>query len=400
MPFPISYDPYAPGFFQNPYPQLCELMEQAPVHFTEQGIALILRYDEGQEYLAAHDTSVMMKSILNAPPETELWQPAEQSAINQDPPNHNRLRRLMMQAFTSRAIAALNPMIRETYYKLMVGFERDNGGDFVEKIAFTMPYHVICNMLGVPTEEGLEIRDDCLAITKAIVDLEHSPDTLADARKCYDRMVRYFDRLVAAKRQKLADDILSGLIRAEENGSRLSHQELIDTLALIYIGGFDSVISALGSGLMLLLQNPDQLQLWRDNPFIDQTAFDEIVRIESPVLFGGRRITTRDMDVGGICLPKGTLALVCAGSANRDPRFWGDSADKLRLDRRDAARALSFGGGIHRCLGNVLARNQVNVVLGSIIREYRNLRMVSEVPVWKRGTHQRSLASLNISLGL
>jgi cytochrome P450 len=396
----LRYDPSETGFFQNPYRQLESLREQAGVHRTEHGIYLLLRYDAAQAYLGAPGTSVMMHSLAGASDMDEKpWQPAEQSVINQDPPNHSRLRKLVMKAFTSQAVTALRPMIVEQYNTLIAAFVANGGGDFVDDIAFPMPFNVVCNMLGVPPEGGLEVRDACLVVTKAIVDLEHSPETLADARAAYASMTDYFEVLVAEKRRRPDDHMLSALIAAEEDGARLSHAELIDMIALIYIGGFDSVISMLGSGLLLALTHPDQLARWRENPELTRSAIDEIIRFEPPVLFGGRRITTTEMEIEGVKIPAGSVVLACAASANRDPRYWGESGAIFDIERKDAARALTFGGGIHRCLGNVLARTQGEVVLGSMLQTYPKMALVDPEPMWKRGTHQRSLETLQIAIG-
>lgn len=394
---PVKYDPLAPGFFQDPYAQLSALREQSPLHRTDEGVYLILRHSEAQDFLSLPDTSVMMKSVAGNS-SGDQWQPAEQSIINQDPPNHTRLRRLVLQAFTSKAVAALLPMIRLTFDSLKEDFEARGGGDFVTDVAFPMPFRVICNMLGVPAENAEIVCDASLTITKAIIDLEHSPATLSAARSAYGDMTEYFLKLIADKRRQPDGHILSALIAAEEDGSRLSTDELVDQLTLIYIGGFDSVISMLGSGLMLLLTNPDQRQLWQDDPTLDVCAVEEIVRFEPPVLFGGRRITTEPVTISGTTIPSGAIVLACAGSANRDPRFWGPDADLFRIARREAPRNLSFGGGIHRCLGNVLARTQGQVVLGGMIRAFPDMQMLVDEPVWKQGTHQRSLDALPIAL--
>jgi cytochrome P450 len=393
----IKYDPSAQGFFQNPYPQFASLREQSSVHRTDQGVYLVLRHNEAHDYLSLPGTSVMLKSLAgNAV--VDPWQPAAQSVINQDPPNHTRLRRLLLQAFTSKAVAALRPMIQSTFDTLRASLEANGGGDFVKDVAFPMPFSVICKMLGVPAENAEVVCDASLTVTKAIIDLEHSPETLVAARSAYDDMTEYFLKLIADKRRKPDEHILSALIAAEEDGSRLSTEELVDQIALIYIGGFDSVISMLGSGLLLLLKNPEQRRIWLSDPSLDVNAIEEIVRFEPPVLFGGRRITTESIEIGGTAIPAGAVVLACAASANRDPRFWGPDAESFRIGRREASRNLTFGGGIHRCLGNVLARTQGQIVLRDMIRFFPDMHVLGHEPVWKQGTHQRSLEALPLAL--
>lgn len=397
---PIVYDPNAPGFFQDPYPQLEALRESDPVHCTKDGVYLLLRYQHALDYLQRTETSVMMRSLTSFDGNAEPpWQPAAESVINQDPPKHTKLRKLVLKAFTSQAVNAIRPMVSEQFEQLLGPFARGNGGDFVQEIAFPLPFRVICEMLGVPPAQHLfDVRDQCLIITKAIIDLEHREETARDARDAYAKFEVFLRDLIAWKRRNMDDRILSNLIRAEDEGAQLEEQELIDTLALIYIGGFDSVISMLGSGLMLALTHPEEAARWRADTNLDTNAIEEIIRFEPPVLFGGRRITTLELEIADVAIPKGAVVLACAGSANRDPRFWGEDAGRLNFSRKNASRSLTFGGGIHRCLGNVLARTQGEIALGAMIRRFPQMRLLSEEIVWKRGTHQRSLDSLNVAL--
>ncbi len=396
---PLKYDPYAPGFFQNPYPLLDALREEAPDHRLDNGMLILLRYEEAKRYLEVPGTSVSMSALPVPEGALEsMWQPAAKAIINQDPPDHTRLRKMVMQAFTGPAIERLRPMIVEQYKTCFAAFEKAGGGDFVNQIAFTLPYRVVCEMLGVTNADGEAIKEKCLDVTKAIVNIENDPETTRIGRAAYEEMTGYFRDLIAAKRADMDDKLLSSLIRAEEDGRCLSDEELVDQVALMFIGGFDSVISMLGSGLYLLLTHPEEARKWRQDPAIAKNGVEEIIRFEPPVLFGGRRIATADMDLNGIAIPSGAVVLACAGSANRDPRFWGDDAGVFRIDRKDPGGHLTFGGGIHRCMGNLLARMQGQIVLTDMLQRFPNMRLREENVSWKTGTHQRSLVSLQVEL--
>jgi cytochrome P450 len=324
--------------------------------------------------------------IDNATPTARMQMFAEQapgerergahSILNVDPPDHTRLRRLVSKAFTPKMVNELRPRIQELVDQALDVMAARGDADVIGDLAFPLPFTVISEMLGMPDGNRDEVRGWSHTLTKTL-DPILTPEEVQAALAAADNMQAHVQHVLAWKRDHPADDLLTGLLAAEEEGDRLTELELLDQVLLLYVAGHETTVNLIGNATLALLGHPDQLARLRSDPELDAGAVEELLRYDSPVQFS-RRITTADLDVDGTTVPSGTFLLTCLGSANRDEARWGPTAAELDLTRADAGQHMSFGNGIHHCLGSSLARTEAQVAIGTLVRRFPGLEPAGE----------------------
>jgi cytochrome P450 len=203
--------------------------------------------------------------------------------------------------------------------------------------------------------------------------------------------------VLAWKREHPADDLVSALLAAEDEGDRLTEEELLDQVILLYVAGHETTVNLIGNATLALLGHPDELARLESDRDLDAGAVEELLRYDSPVQFS-RRITLEELDVDGTTIPAGSFVLTCLGSANHDSARWGPTADELDIGRADAGQHMSFGNGIHHCLGSSLARVEAQVAIGTLVRRFPGLELVGE-PERNGRVVLRGLESLPVGLG-
>jgi cytochrome P450 len=268
--------------------------------------------------------------------------------------------------------------------------------DVSADLAFPLPFRVITEMLGMPSSEEAQMRELAHTLTlglEPLLALQHL-EAIADAS---DEIVEHVLDAIEWKRTHPADDLLSALLAAEADGDRLSPDELLDQVILLYVAGHETTVNLIGNGTYALLRNRAQLERWRDDPALDANAVDELLRYDSPVQFS-RRVTTAELEFGGQTVEAGVFVLTCLASANRDPAKWGDDAQVLDVGRAGAAQHLAFGSGIHHCLGAALARLEGRLALGTLIRRFPDIELASDTPAWNGRLILRGLDTLPVSL--
>jgi len=266
--------------------------------------------------------------------------------------------------------------------------------DLIADLAFPLPFAVISEMLGMPEGDTAQLRDWSHTLVK-ILDFTIGPDELMAAVVAGENLREYIAEVIAWKRSNLGDDLLSALILAEEDGDVLSDTELLDQVNVLFIAGHETTVNLIGNGTWALLCNRDQFELLRDDPSVEATAIDELLRYDSPVQLS-RRITLEPIELAGHAVPAGVFVLTSLGSANRDPVVFGPTADRLDLRRVDAARHLAFGSGTHHCLGASLARFEVAEVLPMLARRMPDLALDGPIE-WRRGSLIRGPERLPIT---
>ncbi|HEY1820931.1 MAG TPA: cytochrome P450 [Trebonia sp.] len=290
-----------------------------------------------------------------------------------DPPDHTRIRRLVSGAFTPGAVAGLEPFIRATAGRLLA--EADPAGfDLITALAFPLPIAVICRMLGVPARDQDRFRDWGHELA-ASLDPSTARAARADSRASELALSAYLRDLVASRRAAPDASILSAMIAAEEDGDRLSTAELVGTALLLLVAGFETTVNLIGNGTAALL-GEDGREQWRRlaaEPGLVPGAVEELLRYDSPVQMTSR-IATEDLEAGGTLVRQGTPVIVAIGGANRDPAAFTEPA-RIRIDRPDAARHLSFSLGIHHCLGSGLARLEARVAFEELTRRHPGLAL-------------------------
>ena len=311
--------------------------------------------------------------------------------LRRDPPDHTRLRKLVSKAFTPRALEQLRPRVEELADRLLTPLARRGEFDVIRDFAVPFPVTIIAEMLGIPACDFATFKrwSDHLV---GFLDPLASPGPKV-LRKTVDEFDAYMSRLAEERRQEPAEDLLTALVQADEQGQRLSAQELQGTLALLLAAGNETTTNLIGNGLVALLRHPDQLAWLRDDPGIAERAVEELLRWDSPVQLT-MRIPTEAIDFDGVRFEKHQAVVTVLGAANHDPEAF-DCPDVLHLDR-EPNEHLAFGHGIHFCLGAQLARLEAQVALRELSSRFPNLRLAADRPRWRRLTFLRGVEALPV----
>jgi cytochrome P450 len=396
------FDPFEAGFFSDPYSHYRTLREHDPVHQSALGPWMLFRYDDVVRLLRDATTSVdadkagsnrRRELFESVAPDREPR--GRRAILNLDPPDHTRLRRLVSKVFTPRRVESLRPRVQQLVDEVL----GDAGPtmDVIADLAFPLPFTVISELLGMPDGDRDEVRawSHTLAGT---LDPILTPDDVEVALRASDLMRAYVSDIVAWKRDHPGDDLLSALVQAEDDGDVLSEQELMDQVVLLYIAGHETTVNLIGNGTLALLRHRHAFELLGGDEDLVVNAVEELLRYDSPVQLS-RRITLSDIEVGGRRIDAGSIVLTCLGSANHDPERWGADADDLSLTRPGAAQHVSFGSGVHHCLGAALARLEGQVALGTLARRFPGAELTGEPPAWNGRVVLRGLDRLPVSLG-
>jgi cytochrome P450 len=360
----------------DPYPLYADLRQRG-----------LLRSPVGSWATARHETAATIlrdRRFSSSPVHRRGYRPpaypagdprAELPAVDMltmDPPDHTRLRRLASSAFTPRAVAGLEPWIRDLTGRLLETVDARAGFDLIDALAFPLPIAVICHLLGVPAEDQARFRAWGHDIATAL-EPQRAPTGESQTRSAELALTAYLRELVRKRRADPDDSILSALIAAEEDGDRLSSAEVVSTALLLLIAGFETTVNLIGNGTVALLGDRDQWRRLHEEPPLVPAAVEELLRYDSPVQLTSRTATD-DVEVDGTLIPKGASVVVVIGGANRDPDVF-DQPDRLRIDRPDVSQHLAFSLGIHHCLGAVLARLEGRIAVEELTRRYPNLQL-------------------------
>jgi cytochrome P450 len=402
QPAPV-FDPFAPGFTDDPYPQYTALRAEAPVYQHPLGFWLLTRYDDVSWLLRA-GLSVDDRNLADSP----LTQLREQmygsemprmdgrSMLDRDAPDHTRLRRLVSTAFTPRAVQALAPRITGLVDGMLDAAEREGRVDLVDALAFPLPFAVIAEMLGTPPADHERIRQLTGTIVRSLEPVVDAGLVAAIAAADAE-LTGLAAEMIAWKRRNPADDLLTALVNAEDDGDVLDDDELIAQTLLLYIAGHETTVNLIAGGTLALLLHPGQLALLRRDPALAASAVEELLRYDSPVQ-ASRRITLEPVTIGGTTIPAGAFVMASLASANRDEHFWGADAGQLRLGRENARQHVSFGAGPHHCLGASLARLEASIAVARLTERFPGLALDGDV-TWNGRMNLRGPARLPVSVG-
>ncbi|MCE5292043.1 MAG: cytochrome P450 [Nocardiaceae bacterium] len=383
----------------GPYEAFRRLRETQPVLLTRSGVLVLSRYDDCAAALRDRSLGKADESLgfgLSEIPE-ELQRQAmhrfRRTMLFRNPPDHHRLRRLVSDVFTPRHIDELRSRIVTQIDHLLNAMEERDSVDIITELALPLPVNVIGDLLGVPTAD----RAVAAPLVRALLaSLEPGADieSLTAACEAEDQLATYFTDLLAAKRARPADDLLSRLAVAHGEDV-LDDDECVGTAILLFAAGFETTTNLIGNGIAALLAHPDQMHLLRARPELASKAVEELLRYDAPVQTNGRTVL-EPTRLAGVDLHPGQVVLTLLGAANRDPdRFY----DPDRLDiTRTGVPPLSFGAGIHFCLGAPLARLEGSILFPLIVARFPGLRLL-EQPRWRTGLSFRGLSSLKVATG-
>jgi cytochrome P450 len=396
-------NPFEPGYFDNPYAQYARVREEDPVHLTPIGSWALFRYDDVNRVLRDPKMSVEERNAVGLTIELdpdiqalydERAEGGTHNMLNLDPPDHHRLRRLVSKVFTPTTIEELRPRVQRLVDEHLDAADPADF-DLIAGLAFPLPFIVISEMLGIPEgADRLQLREWSGAVVKNFDPILTREEQLA-AIHAIDNIIAYVNDVIAWKREHPSSDLLSALIAAEDEGDRLSEQELVEQVMLLFVAGHETTVNLIGNGTLALLRHRDQLELLRDDPAVDTSFADELLRYDGPVQLT-RRIVMAPFETDRRTIEAGTMVMTVLGSANRDPAKWGPTADDLDLRRPDVRDHVALGGGVHSCLGAHLARLEGQVAIGTLVRRFPRIELATDQPEWNgriviRGLHRLPL---------
>ncbi len=369
-----------PERWDDPFPSVAEMRERHPVHPTPAGLWRVYRYRDVSAVLRELPAGVRRSDGSLAANAMGGGGPSGgQFMLQQDPPNHTRLRKLVSKAFTPRATESWRPRVREITDALLAPALEAGEIELIGGLAQPLPSQLICEMLGVPLAD----RDRFAAWTATGVHVLRGeflrPEERSEVQAAVFALAGYFNALIAERRTRLGSDLLSELIRAEEEGERLSPEELVVQCMGLLAAGFETTIGLIGLGAKLFADHPAQAARLRAQPDLIASAVDECLRFEGPIGMT-TRVLHADAELGGQQIPKDTTLWLSLWGANRDPEHF-EHPDRFDIGRRPNDH-LAFGGGTHLCLGAHLARMQAQEALGALVLRTRGLQRVEERIRW------------------
>ncbi|MEV0235131.1 cytochrome P450 [Nonomuraea sp. NPDC050786] len=394
----MRFDPWDPNFVAHPYPVYDELRRESPVSYfepTDQWLisrhadvnALLRERRLGRSYLhvATHEE-------FGRPPEPEFqepfWRVIRAGMLDVEPPVHTRLRRLVSKAFTPRMVESLRPRVRAIAAGLVDAFVEKGGGDLIAEVAEPLPVTVIAEMLGIPDQDRHLLRPWSAEIC-GMYELNPAPEAQHTAVRAASEFAGYLKTLATERRQTPGDDLISALAGIPE----LTDDELVGTCVLLLNAGHEATVNVTGNGWWALFRNPSELARLREDRSLLPTAVEELMRWDTPLQMFERWVL-EDIEVHGVQIPRGSEVALLFGSANRDPAVF-DEPDRFDVGRADNPH-ISFGAGIHFCLGAPLARLELIESFGALLDRAATLELRS-TPAWKPGYIIRGLESLDVS---
>lgn len=323
---------------------------------------------------------------------TDFDQLINNHMLNKDWDDHRRLRTLVSKAFTPRMVRRLEPRVQAIADELINAVADRGEMDLMADYAFHLPTIVIAELLGIPAET----REKFKAWANAAVTPAMDEASMAESMQLLQEFVGFLQQFFADRRDNPRDDLTSALIEAEEDGDRLSQQELFSMLFLLIVAGHETTVSLIGNAMVALWQHPDQLKLLQEKPELMKTAVEELLRYDGPVERTFNRWAVEDIEISGVTLPKGSIVIPIISAANRDPKKF-DNPDKLDITRQQNPH-MAFGKGVHYCVGAPLARMEAEIALSTLLRRLPALQ--TAVPLhelrWRLTPMFRSLEALPV----
>lgn len=393
---PIVFDPASPEYIADPYPLLRHIRETDPVHRSKMGW-LVTRYDDAAAVLRGSrvwGAPLAPKHRLSLYGPGPMYEYASRRMTGYNPPEHTRLRSLVTKSFSAKRVEALRPQIQKIADVLLNSVRGAHEFDVIETLAHPLPCQVICDLIGVPLSDSPQLSSWTGAI-QSVLGPAARPEHIAVANEAASEFMSYIRALVSRRRAAPGDDMLSGLIAAEEDGQRLTEDELVATVLFLFTAGHSTTRDLVGGGLLALINNREQWDHLVRDPSMVAGATDECLRYAPPVPLFGRR-ALHDTALAGMPIAAGEVIWLSIAAANRDPRRF-PNPDQFDIGRLDNEH-LTFGGGIHYCVGAMLAQTEANVIFATLARRYPKMRLAEQTIEWRDAIAFRGPRSLRIAV--
>jgi cytochrome P450 len=395
---PLEFNPLDPAFIADPYPFYRRLRETAPVFKTPQGLWLVTRYDDvtfalrdkrfGKDFVGNLERRYGNLARMEEPAVASLGR----TMLVLDPPDHTRLRALVTKAFTARRVADMRPRIKALVDAQLDRVIDKGEMDVMRDLAHRLPVIVICDMLGIPEDHRAPFLAGSNVNGRILEPVPMSREELDQANRNTLMAGAYFDQLCELRRREPRDDLTTELVRAEEAGDKLTAEELRANIGLLFGAGHETTTNLIGNGLLALHRHRDQWERLKADPSLIPNAVEELLRYDSSVQITGR-VTNAEVEIGGVTLGATENVIALLGAANHDPAQYQDP-DRLDVGRANV-RPLSFGGGIHYCLGAQLARLEAELVFAALVERLPNIELPEkDAPAWRRSFTLRGLSKL------
>jgi cytochrome P450 len=388
-------------FKANPFPFLARLRTAQPVYRTTlpdgTPVWLLTRYEDvlallrDERFTKNRRTALTPQQARKLPWTPAIFRPLERNMLDLDPPDHTRLRSIVYKAFTPHLVEHMRSRVEALANELLDRVPSRGGMELIRDYALPLPMTIITEILGVPTKD----RDRFRKWSNAVVSLS-SPNPNLRVLPSVWMFLRYLRKFFKVRRREPRGDLVSALIRAEEAGDRLSEDELLAMVFLLLIAGHETTVNLISSGVLALLQHPNQMERLRHEPLLVKSAVEELLRYTSPVFTTSERYALDNATVHDVNIPRGEMTLGVIGSANRDETVF-DNPNDLNITR-EPNKHLSFGQGIHFCLGAPLARMEAQIAINTLLRWKPNLQLKVNADVlhWRQSIFLRGLEALPV----
>ncbi|RZT39404.1 cytochrome P450 [Cupriavidus agavae] len=389
----------SPAFFENPYPLYEQIRQAGPLlplgpHAFVTGRhavvdALLRDRRMGKTYLQS-----VQARYGEAATQLPVFQALSRTCLMMNPPQHTRLRALLMQAFNQRQVEAMREIVASTTQRLLDRIGPQAEFDLVADFALPLPVEIICRMLDIPLEDGERLGAHAARLASALDLAPLEADQLRLANESALVLEAHFRDVVAQRRARPGDDLISALVAAEEDGATLSVDEIVSNVILLFVAGHETTSNMIGNAMIALFRHPEQMRALRADASLVRNAVVECMRLDGAVQMVVRT-AMEDVEAAGVSVPRGGIVFMLLGAANRDPEVFPEP-DRLDIER-DATAALGFGGGIHYCLGTRLAMLEIEVAIRGLLGRFPGIAPVDlDQLAWHRRNNLRGVEVLKV----
>ncbi len=378
-------NPLKQEFLDDPYPTLARFRQEAPVWWSDRSkFWIVTRYAETRAILRDLNYEKQIQRwkrrpfyaniLAGIPPFSSLANASKTWMLNLNPPDHTRVRSLVSKAFTPSMVQKLKPEIEAIANKLLDDVQSGSGMELMNDFAFPLPIAVIGQMLGIPMTERAMLKH-CSDNLVGVVGGQRHPRKLARAGKAVAELRAYLAPLIESRRANPQDDLMSTLVQAEENGGHLSADEVANNCVLLLVAGHETTVNLIGNAVLCLLRHPEQMTMLRENPQLFNATVEEVLRYESPVQMAPR-LAGKDLELRGHSIKQGDMVFMLLGSANRDEEQF-ENPNVFDITRAPG-KNMSFGEGIHRCIGASLAEVEAQIAIKALLDRFQHLSLKTD----------------------